>query len=226
MFYINGNELLFDIILNGSIAIGIVMFTLLIVHYSYLNNYIRLFVSWFPNFLSLVRIPMGLITIWFIEIGNFSMAFVCFTIGAVTDFSDGYVARGCNLISENGKSLDPLGDKFLYGSLVIYFGLFGYLEWYLAVIFIGIDSLSQISRYFLKREKQETAARWYGKAKTVMVITFVLWMIFILKYVEISSNFYLFNQLFFGSCCIFALLSLVVKWPQAWKINLFRAYPF
>ena len=39
------------------------------------------------------------------------LCLVLFTIGALTDFFDGWVARKFNQISEFGKLMDPIADK-------------------------------------------------------------------------------------------------------------------
>lgn len=77
-----------------------------------------------PNKLTILRIllvPVFIIVLWLpmitgnsnIEFASKITAALIFAFSAITDFVDGKIARKYNLVSNFGKFMDPLADKFL-----------------------------------------------------------------------------------------------------------------
>lgn len=77
-----------------------------------------------PNKLTILRIilvPVFIIVLWLPMISGGSINDLCtriiasviFIFSAITDFVDGKLARKYNLVSNFGKFMDPLADKFL-----------------------------------------------------------------------------------------------------------------
>lgn len=118
------------------------------------------------------------------------IAAVLFILASVTDFLDGYLARSRNLITDFGKFMDPLADKFLIlgAMFAICFSdyIFDYQEGFL--VFITSDVISHLFFWaaivVVFRELAVTsmrlvvanssgavvAASWLGKIKTVTQI--------------------------------------------------------
>ncbi len=75
-----------------------------------------------PNFLTLVRIlliPVFVVIFLAPTPDRSVLAAVIFTVAAVTDLLDGYIARRTGQVTKLGKLLDPLADKLLVLSALI-----------------------------------------------------------------------------------------------------------
>jgi CDP-diacylglycerol--serine O-phosphatidyltransferase len=121
-----------------------------------------------PNAISLMRIPMGLVSVWLASRGNWPGAVLWFAFWMITDLSDGTIARNCDLTTETGKWLDPLSDKCMYFPPLIYFSvgedILTPINPWLVGAFLVIDTLGQASRLI----SQKKAANSFGKAKTAL----------------------------------------------------------
>jgi CDP-diacylglycerol---glycerol-3-phosphate 3-phosphatidyltransferase len=99
---------------------------------------------------------------------------VLFIIGSITDAVDGHLARSHNLITDLGKFMDPLADKFLVDSSFILLttrldanGHF-YLFPVITVFIVGRDLAMDGLRMLANSKGRVLAANIYGKIKTVM----------------------------------------------------------
>ena len=72
-----------------------------------------------PNTLSLIRVclvPIFVATLLFmrnIAIWGFIVPAIVYILTGLTDMLDGQIARRCNLVTDFGKFIDPLADKFM-----------------------------------------------------------------------------------------------------------------
>jgi CDP-diacylglycerol--glycerol-3-phosphate 3-phosphatidyltransferase len=76
-----------------------------------------------PNSITISRLVLtGIFVLAFTPAGplGYGIALVSFTIAAITDFLDGYLARRLNLVTSLGKLLDPIADKVLTASAFIF----------------------------------------------------------------------------------------------------------
>ncbi len=101
-----------------------------------------------PNVLSVIRIVLTPVFIVFFLWGSgwlITSLFV-FTLAALTDTCDGYLARRYNITSEIGNFLDPLADKILV------FGIFGvfYVRSIIPGWFLGLIVLRELCITFLR----------------------------------------------------------------------------
>lgn len=75
-----------------------------------------------PNFLTLIRIcliPVFVVVFLAPTPDRSLVAAVIFTVAAVTDLLDGYIARRTGQVTKLGKLLDPIADKLLVLSALI-----------------------------------------------------------------------------------------------------------
>lgn len=172
-----------------------------------------------PNAISLIRIPMGLVSTFVLWAGMPGTAILWFAFWMITDLTDGTIARNCNLASETGKWLDPLSDKCMYFPVLLYFALGGSpakqlpLAW--VIVLLLIDAVGQCSRLFSAKK----AANYFGKAKTAL-ITILLSVLGLDIVGEVPFLTVELLTLLTASCTILAFLSLYCKViPDHWYAN-------
>ena len=119
----------------------------------------------------------------------FLITCIIFLIASGTDWLDGYLARKNNQVTDLGKFLDPVADKLLINSLVIFLiapSLFApyvagsqvvSFNMWCAIILVARDIVVDALRFIAAQKKIVIAANIFGKAKTVLqmiAITLVL----------------------------------------------------
>lgn len=139
-----------------------------------------------PNKLTIVRILLVPIFLFFGlfcfpfengEILSRCLAATLFLGAAITDFVDGVIARKYNLITDFGKFMDPLADKFLVFAAILVFvsssmyntdpALHIALVVAGAVVIFRELSVTSLRLVVMGSDKPVViAASWYGKAKT------------------------------------------------------------
>lgn len=144
-----------------------------------------------PNKLTLARVIMAPIAMVFImfPIGGETtariLAAVLFALTALTDMLDGKIARKYNLITNFGKFLDPLADKFMViGMLVVmcaspmYAFFRNVLVWVTLLVILRELAITSMRLLVASSEQKiVVAASWLGKVKTVAQIVCILVLI-------------------------------------------------
>jgi len=92
-----------------------------------------------PNLICLARIALVWPVLHALQIGNHDLALVLFTVAAVSDGLDGYLAKRFNWTSELGKVLDPLADKLLLVSVFIVAAWIGLVPAWLTTAAVARD---------------------------------------------------------------------------------------
>ena len=140
-----------------------------------------------PNRLTLFRLMLVPFCVLFIVLEGVIgedlgavIAAVIFAVASVTDALDGKIARKYNLISDFGKFLDPLADKFLViGSMTAILYSYGSIRsWYFWVVIVVIFREFAVTslRLIIVSSEDHTvvAANMLGKIKTTVQIINVL----------------------------------------------------
>ena len=96
-----------------------------------------------------------------------------FIFAATTDILDGYIARKYKTVSTMGKFLDPLADKLLLMAGLISLVALGYLNPWIAFIFISREFAVTSLRLILAAEGVILAASNLGKIKNITQIVAV-----------------------------------------------------
>lgn len=96
-------------------------------------------------------------------------AAVIFTVAAVTDVLDGYVARRQGTVSAFGKIMDPIADKMLVMAALVILVQWGSAPAWAVMVIIGREFLvSGIRMMVLEKGGNVIAASWLGKLKTIL----------------------------------------------------------
>jgi len=125
-----------------------------------------------PNRLALARIALTPVVMAFVLLsgrmdGAFVIACVVFTIAALTDFADGYLARRWQITTVLGAFLDSVADKVLVtGSLLVLIEVDRAWSW-AAFVIIGRELAVMGLRGVAALEKAAVPPSVWGKGKTV-----------------------------------------------------------
>lgn len=114
------------------------------------------------------------------------IATAIFTLAALTDKLDGYIARSRNQITRFGKFMDPLADKLLVTAALVSLVEFHILPTWVAMVIIAREFAVTGLRSIAAAEGVVIAASWWGKIKTVIQIVAIIFALVNLTY----SNFY------------------------------------
>ncbi len=123
-----------------------------------------------PNKITIIRlilIPLFVaILLAKIPYKNLFAAFI-FIMLSISDFLDGYFARKKNQVTELGKLIDPIADKFLISTALVFLIGKGVDLW-MAVAIISREVIITAIRVYLLPLKLVVPASSLGKAKTVV----------------------------------------------------------
>ena len=97
------------------------------------------------------------------------IATVLFTVAAITDLLDGYLARKLNQVSAFGAFLDPVADKLIVAAALIVLVDLNRLDAIIAVIIIGREITISALREWMAElgAAKSVAVSFLGKIKTV-----------------------------------------------------------
>ena len=107
------------------------------------------------------------------------IALVIFAAASITDAIDGKLARKYNLITDFGKFMDPLADKFLVlGSFLAilyrYEQMKTWLFWAVLVVIFREFAVTSIRLVVSSSSGVVIAANWLGKVKTVCQMSAII----------------------------------------------------
>lgn len=134
---------------------------------------------------------------------------ILFVVGSATDAIDGKIARKYNLITDFGKFFDPLADKFLVNSALIFLASYGRIPALIIILMIGRDLAVDGIRFMAASKGEVIAANIFGKLKTVfqmVTIPFVMLNGFPFNYL-FKEHTYIFLDVLLSITCAMSLIS-------------------
>ena len=138
-----------------------------------------------PNTLSLIRVllvPFFMAAVMYVKIpegadfwqtlGLAAIPAAIFGLTAFTDHLDGKIARKYNLITDFGKFIDPLADKFMvFGALISILvsrpDIAPLFVWVAGIIMLRELAVTSLRLVVAGTAGKVVAASWWGKVKTV-----------------------------------------------------------
>lgn len=93
--------------------------------------------------------------------------FLIFTLSAMTDYFDGYLARKNNLVTTFGKFIDPIADKLIVNTALLLLASSNDISIVIPIIMISRDTIVDAIRLVASQKNVVLAASFLGKAKTM-----------------------------------------------------------
>ena len=113
-----------------------------------------------------ICIPVFIIFMYMDGLAMAWAALIVYSLGSISDFVDGYVARKYNMITDFGKFMDPLADKMLVITAMLMFVAQGRMPaWVLALVITREFAVSGL-RLIAVEGGRVIAAGKSGKIKT------------------------------------------------------------
>ena len=170
-----------------------------------------------PVFMLFLCVPMGL-SDTLVRV----IAAVLFALTSLTDMLDGKIARKYNMVTDFGKLMDPLADKFLVfgamlGILVYCADLRPIFVWAAAIVMLRELAVTSLRLLAASQSGAVIAAAWLGKVKTVTQVVCILCVIL----EPVILPFPLFTQYHLLSYATIAAMIVMTIWSG---VEYFTAY--
>ncbi len=182
-----------------------------------------------PNLLTWLRIVLIPLFVgifyfeesWVSEPNQNLVATVLFTVAAITDWLDGWLARKLNQMSAFGAFLDPVADKLMVAAALITLVQLERVDGIVALIIIGREIAISALREWMAQigAGKSVAVSFLGKIKTASQMVAIPLLLY-------HDRIGAFDPLLWGTWLIYiaALLTLLsmayylkVALPQAWR---------
>jgi CDP-diacylglycerol--glycerol-3-phosphate 3-phosphatidyltransferase len=101
-------------------------------------------------------------------------AAIIFSLAAITDFLDGYLARKTGQVSEFGKLVDPIADKIIVASALVMLVHLGRTPAWMVALIISREFAVSGLRAYAGTRNLVIEARFIGKLKTTLQILAII----------------------------------------------------
>src|SRR5271163_4082821 len=124
-----------------------------------------------PNLLTMARIVAIPFFVWLLDTPTPIRGFwacIVFTLAAITDLLDGYLARKLGVVSLLGKFLDPLADKLIVMAALVWMVPMGRIATWVVVLLLAREISVTGLRSVAASEGVIISAGQEGKTKTAL----------------------------------------------------------
>ncbi len=179
-----------------------------------------------PNKLSLIRVIMvpifvAVIVLPFLpDTWSRILGAAIFILTAFTDFLDGMIARKFNLITDFGKFIDPLADKFMvFGAMLAilykYEDLRPVFIWAALIVIFRELAITSMRLILSSGAGKVVAAAWLGKVKTVTQIVCIV--VILLEPVILPSGGYILSYITIAAMTVMTVWSGIDYMKTYWQ---------
>ncbi|MFB0515614.1 MAG: CDP-alcohol phosphatidyltransferase family protein, partial [Candidatus Neomarinimicrobiota bacterium] len=141
----------------------------------------------FSNALSFFRVILSIPLVWALETDRMVAVMAMIALAVLSDFLDGFIARLAHEVTNVGKMLDPIADKFLMMAVMIFlifdperrFPIFFFL-----LLGVRDIALSNIVTYLMSRRNEVFQSNLTGK--WFLSITALAMILYVLKLPEVG----------------------------------------
>jgi CDP-diacylglycerol--glycerol-3-phosphate 3-phosphatidyltransferase len=169
-----------------------------------IDNFVKKHFLWlipptiFPNYFTYVRFALVPFLYILLSKEHFLYASLVFAVAAFTDLIDGALARTRDQVTSIGKILDPIADKALILSVLLFMGI----NYFIVKVFIVIIIFESFANIFaFQKAKYLIGANFFGKIKFVFQVTsvalFFVSIVFDIKALLFWAELSLYAALFF-----------------------------
>ena len=131
-----------------------------------------------PNILTVIRIALVGVLVYFFAAGKLFWALGVFVIAGVTDYLDGYIARKYNLITSFGKMMDPFADKLMVVTTLICFTVIGKVPLWAPLLTAAKEITMTAGGILLLKRGIVPYAHWIGKSATILFVVAIIAVFF------------------------------------------------
>jgi CDP-diacylglycerol--glycerol-3-phosphate 3-phosphatidyltransferase len=123
------------------------------------------------NIVTVARILLAPVFIWMLIVDDGAgglfrwLAAGLFVLAILTDAVDGFLARDRNLVTDQGKLLDPIADKVLIGGALVGLSILAELPWWVTIVILVREIGITVWRLVALRDRVIPAGI-LGKVKT------------------------------------------------------------
>lgn len=180
-----------------------------------------------PNSLTIARIVLIPFFVWLLDTPTPIRGFwasIVFTIAALTDILDGYLARKLGVVSVLGKFLDPLADKLIVMAALVWMVPMGRIAAWVVVLLLAREISVMGLRSVAASEGVIISAGEEGKTKTALqmigIVALLLGYPYHMEYLGIDMG--VVDMVHVGRALVY--VSLLFSFASAAKyVRLFRA---
>lgn len=163
----------------------------------------------------IVLIPLFVVVFYLPFAWAHIVSCLIFSVAAITDWADGYVARKYNQSTPFGAFLDPVADKLMVAiALLLLVSVHHQSAWFVvgASVIVGREIIISALREWMAAlgKRASVAVSYIGKIKTT------LQMIAIIVLLADIKALYLVGYLALGGAAVLTLWSMIIYLRAAW----------
>lgn len=171
-----------------------------------------------PNLLTILRFMIIPVFGYCLYRQNYVFSVFLFTLGGITDILDGYIARKYNLITSFGKLADPLADKLMLITALVFLTMQNLIPVVFLIIVVSKELFMALGSITLYRKKNVVvSANWYGKVATVLFYVVIV-LILLFKRFDVPNG-SVYTDIGTGIAVLFTLFAFLMYSIEYRKIR-------